>query len=216
MNSILKASPQLHALPEREARLSPSADILTDIYDERCNLAVWQRQLSPEIENYLKQLLGTERRINLKTLFTCQPSMEQTVRESLMQTFPEGTGRDALITDILQLMEMYECLFEPRMIGVRLASLQQAMCPKFHVDYLPARLVTAYQGSGTQWIQDRQCEGSRIPAEEPETYEQLNTGDVALLKGDGWFDNEGLGIVHRSPPVTAGTQRLFLSLDWAD
>ncbi len=216
MNSILKASPQLSLQPERETRFSTEAEILTDIYDERCNLAVWQRQLSLEIEGYLQQVLSSEQRINLKTLFTCQPGMEQAVRESLEQILPDAAGRDVLVADILQLMDMYECLFEPRMIGVRLASLQQAMCPKFHVDYLPARLVTTYKGSGTQWIKDSATGGPRIPTENPENYEQLNTGDVALLKGDGWFDNEGLGIVHRSPPVQAGTQRLFLSLDWAD
>lgn len=47
-------------------------------------------------------------------------------------------------------------------------------------------------------------------------YRQLMAGDVALLKGEGWFGNEGCGVVHRSPGVTGGGGRLFLSLDPLD
>lgn len=212
----MHAAQLIPPLQSREARLSPDPEILTEIYEPGCNLAVWQRQLSPEIQHYLQLGITPEQRINLKTLFTCQPDMDTVVRDSLEQALPLAEGRQALIEDILQLMQMYECLFEPGMIGIRLATLQQAMCPRFHVDYLPARLVTTYLGTGTQWLKDSEEGEARIPAQAPEKYEQLGTGDVALLKGNGWFDNEGLGIVHRSPPVQEGTNRLFLSLDWAD
>ena len=202
--------------PLREARIDDSPEVFTQIYDPACNLAVWQRTLPGAVHDYLSRCLSDERRIHLKTLFTCQPEMHLQVRDSLEQTLPQGEGRQALIDDIVQLMEMYACLFEPRLIGIRLATLQQAMCPRFHVDYLPARLVTTYFGAGTQWLSEPTTGEARIPAQEPTHFEQLNTGDVALLKGDGWFENEGLGIVHRSPAVAAGSSSLFLSLDWAD
>ncbi len=203
-------------LPCREARMGHTPEALTEIYDPACNLAVWQRSLSDEIRHYLRQCEQSGRSLSAKTLFSCQGDMLEEVRNTLNSTLPQGQGREALIEDILQLMEMYACLFEPQSIGLRLATLQHAMCPGFHVDHLPARLVTCYQGTGTQWLPEPATGQPRIPAQEPERFEQLNAGDVALLKGEGWYDNEGFGIVHRSPPVPAGQTRLFLSLDWAD
>jgi hypothetical protein len=38
---------------------------------------------------------------------------------------------------------------------------------------------------------------------------------VALLKGESWENNEGAGLVHRSPAVKSGQQRLLLTLDFA-
>jgi len=31
--------------------------------------------------------------------------------------------------------------------------------------------------------------------------QKVKSGDVALLKGDGWYGNHGLGIAQRSPAV---------------
>jgi len=44
--------------------------------------------------------------------------------------------------------------------------------------------------------------------------ERINTGEVALLKGEKWQGNEGNGLIHRSPAVVAGERRLILTLDW--
>lgn len=200
----------------REARLGNTPEILTDIYNPDCNLAVWKRTLSQDVALYLQCFAKTQQSVAIRTLFTCQPAMADNVRHCLQQALPKGQGQDAIIEDVVHLMEMYECLFEPQAIGMRLTKLDRAMCPRFHVDYLPARLVTCYLGAGTQWLPEPPAGVTRIPTEEPETFEQLHAGDVALLKGDGWYENEGFGIVHRSPPVPEGQTRLFLSLDWAD
>ena len=44
--------------------------------------------------------------------------------------------------------------------------------------------------------------------------EQINTGEVALLKGEKWQGNEGAGLIHRSPALAPGERRLILTLDW--
>ena len=43
----------------------------------------------------------------------------------------------------------------------------------------------------------------------------LKSGQVALLKGEGWLGNQNAGLVHRSPAIAAGNSRLFLSLDFS-
>ncbi len=198
------------------ARLARDSEVLGEIYQPECNLAVWQRSLTPEITAYVEQLSQSGREINLRNLLSCDQELIDDSQQLLQRSLPEGEGSQALIDNICELVEMYECLFEPKQIGLRLSTLRRAMCPKFHVDYLPARLVTCFGGSGTEWLPEPQDGSPRIPETEPDNIEQLKAGDVALLKGDGWFNNEGYGIVHRSPAVAPGEMRLFLSLDFAD
>ncbi len=47
------------------------------------------------------------------------------------------------------------------------------------------------------------------------TFNNVNTGDIVLLKGEGWYGNEGLGAVHRSPAVKQGEKRVVLTMDFA-
>ncbi|MNV95110.1 hypothetical protein D3C71_1899700 [compost metagenome] len=49
---------------------------------------------------------------------------------------------------------------------------------------------------------------------EPEDYQQMLCGEVAVLKGEKWQGNEGLGLIHRSPQPAPGERRLILTLDW--
>ena len=45
---------------------------------------------------------------------------------------------------------------------------------------------------------------------------QLETGHVALLKGESWQGNEGKGIVHRSPHSDSNYRRLYLTIDFVE
>ena len=103
-----------------------------------------------------------------------------------------------------------------------------AMCPRFHVDQVPCRLITTYQGPATQWLEEDSLNRQKLGRGsngQPDrssglikadaTIQQISVGDVALLKGERWEGNEGRGIVHRSPAVAAGQYRLLLTLDMA-
>ena len=48
-----------------------------------------------------------------------------------------------------------------------------------------------------------------------ELIQQINAGEVALLKGEKWQGNEGAGLIHRSPALAPGERRLILTLDLA-
>jgi hypothetical protein len=108
-------------------------------------------------------------------------------------------------------------LLGARRIGLRLRVLDKAMCPRFHVDHVPVRLITTYAGVGSQWLKegamDRQQLG-QANAEPQAQIQQLKSGEVALLKGEKWHGNEGFGLIHRSPQPAAGERRLILTLDW--
>ncbi|GAA3544883.1 DUF1826 domain-containing protein [Zobellella aerophila] len=185
---------------------------LTRIYDPGCNLAVWRRTLPVEVAAYVQKLMQLDRRVSVRGLLT-----PETVMDELHARLPDLPGREALAADIRLLVEMFACLFGLSRVGVRLASLQTAMCPRFHVDRVPCRLVTTYSGPGTHWLNQQQRDQLlEQQGKEPERWQQLAVGEVALLKGEAWEDNDGEGLWHRSPPVPTGYGRLFLSLDVAD
>ena len=74
---------------------------------------------------------------------------------------------------------------------------------------VPCRLVTTYHGIGTEWLPDTAADRSKLGTgnqgkpdhtsgffRRANAVRQLQSGDVALLKGELWEGNEGAGIIH--------------------
>jgi hypothetical protein len=195
---------------------------LTDVYQEDCNIAVWKRALPKELQQdvneYLKMNTG------LQASMILSPVNAVTVIHKALG------GKQltvALSKNIAELVDIFSCLFELDRVGLRLTVLDKAMCPRFHVDQVPARLVTTFQGIGTEWLPHKLIDRSKLGHasqgkpddgsglfQNNSDIQQLSSGDVALLKGEGWHGNEGAGLVHRSPMLQAGERRLLLTLDF--
>lgn len=109
----------------------------------------------------------------------------------------------------------FACLNGVTTVGVRLVHLRQPMCPRFHVDRIPSRLIVALTGPGTEWIPApavRWADGrSLAPSQDGEAVCRVAPGSIALFKGAGFDDGAAPGVVHRSPPGAA--ERLVLTLD---
>jgi hypothetical protein len=151
------------------------------------------------------------------------------VKNEVLSGLPEYAGQESFADDVYLLAAMYIDLFDLDRIGMRLTILDKTMCPRFHIDKLPCRLISTYIGSGTEWLPndgvDRRKLGhgaGGLPDKvsgifsHSDSIQQLNVGDVALMKGAGWDGFEDTAIVHRSPELSVGEKRLILSLDFAD
>ncbi|MEM8497458.1 MAG: DUF1826 domain-containing protein [Pseudomonadota bacterium] len=197
--------------------------VLADFYQEDVNIAVWQRTLSPSFRRTISEFLTINPIVRFSEVVTPEGA-PMVLKESLGQHSPPE-----LIEDIAELVDMFCCLFELKRVGLRLAVLDSAMCPRFHVDRVPGRLVTTYQGVATEWLphekvrRDKLGSGSNGKADnrsglfQSETdIQQLGCGDVAILKGELWEENENAGLVHRSPTPVVGENRLLLTLDFSD
>lgn len=132
----------------------------------------------------------------------------------------------ALAQDLAFWVEVLADLTEAESVGVRLARLERAMCPRFHFDRVALRLVLTYAGRGTELVAhedvDRRRLGHAAAGQTDETsgllapsarIHRAQAGDVVLLKGEGWPGNQGRGAVHRSPAATPAAPRLVLTLD---
>ncbi len=204
----------------RVAAQSHDPAVLADIYRDDVNIAIWQRGLSRELQDVVDALATSNR--SIMSAMTVSP-------ESALASVTEALGTDpddALSQDIAELVEMYCCLLGLNRAGLRLSTLVDAMCPKFHVDRVPCRLVTTYMGPGSEWLHHDAVDRSKLGLgsrgkpdlesglmKSPQDIQQLNHGDVALLKGELWEGNEDAGLVHRSPAVPDGDIRLLLTLD---
>lgn len=172
--------------------LGDSSDVLCEIFRNDVNLAVWQRPTNPELLRYTSQLPAD---LLIKRMLPLDE-----IEPTLQRLLPDGEGKDALAADIYDAAQMLGCVMDTDTIGVRLAVLQQAQCPKWHTDAVMLRLLITYQGEGTQYLQDGL--GSNACQVVPQ--------HIALLKGSAWSD-KSMAIVHRSPPGLA--RRVVLTLD---
>lgn len=190
--------------------------VLSDIYKEEINIAIWQRQKQFSV----KEFLALNPTFKKEMILTPQDAFSR-VSESFNNNMSEVSE------DIALLVDMFCYLFELKQVGMRLKVLDKAMCPKFHVDKVPCRLVTTYQGTATEWLPHElvdqtklgwgcnglaDCESGLYKSESD--IQQLNCGDVALIKGTLWEGNENAGLVHRSPELITNEKRLILTLDF--
>ncbi|VVQ29375.1 MULTISPECIES: DUF1826 domain-containing protein [Pseudomonas] len=195
----------------------PTPKTLTRILDDDTNLAVWQRQLPLHISDFAQLLLSLNEPLGQSLCLELPHEDAEPDLTGLASGFRDLEGYEGFIADLKWLVSAFACLLGAKRIGLRLRVLDKAMCPRFHVDHVPVRLITTYAGVGSQWLKegamDRQQLG-QANAEPQAQIQQLKSGDVALLKGEKWHGNEGFGLIHRSPQPAAGERRLILTLDW--
>ncbi|WP_435034140.1 DUF1826 domain-containing protein [Pseudomonas neuropathica] len=190
---------------------------LTRILDDDTNLAVWKRQLPLHISEFAHLLLSLNEPFAESLCLELPDEDAEPDLTGLASGFRDLEGYEGFVADLKWLVGAFACLLGAKRIGLRLRVLDKAMCPRFHVDHVPVRLITSYAGVGSEWLKEGAMDRSQLGqanAEPQGQIQQLDSGDVALLKGEKWHGNEGFGLVHRSPQLTAGQRRLILTLDW--
>lgn len=207
----------------RYAVESTAPVVLSDIYDQQTNIVIWRRELSDTLKNSVMAFVASNP--NFLTTMTVTP---QSSLSSISRALG-GVKQQELSENIAELVDMFCCLFELKRAGLRLAAIDRAMCPKFHTDKIPCRLVTTFQGIATEWLPHQAVKREKLgvgskgqPDNQSGLYgqehdiQQLKCGDVGLLKGELWEGNENAGLVHRSPALLEGQRRLLLTLDFRE
>ncbi len=204
--------------PQPRQLLGDSPAILGETLNDGVNLSVWQRQLPLHIVEFAETLLALGE--PLAESLTLEPSGDGELQLStLAAAHRDVAGHAGFVADVVWLARAFACLVDARRIGLRLRLLNKAMCPRFHVDHVPLRLITTYAGAGSEWLREGVMARRRLgePSAEPTdaaAVERLQVGEVALFKGEKWQGNEGAGIIHRSPLAAPDAPRLILTLDW--
>ena len=201
-------SPVISHEPTSWRRLAEVAD-LAEIYEPGVQVCSWQRSIDPLITTYLSGIAHYGKLQFIETL--------ESGHSATLDALPEGEGRQLLVEDLALLAEVFCDLSGCPAVGLRGARIENAMCPKWHIDRVPVRLLCTYEGPGTEWLDDQSVPRSALSEQTDGAFQQATTGEVVLLKGALWQDNEKQGAIHRSPSMETG-QRTVVSLDplWRD
>jgi len=206
------------------ARTSSSIRAVEDIadiallFEDAVNVIVLRR---PENASLITEARGALEHPGFRVMLPVLPSA--TGLANLMERMPH---MPCLAHEVHFWTEVLAELTGCELVGVRLARVESAMCPRFHVDKVTVRLVGTFAGDGTEYIAtedvDRRFLGHAARGASDESsgllrngaqVHRANCGDVVLLKGEAWPDNAGRGAVHRSPAASAAEPRLVMTLD---
>lgn len=225
MNAVL-AEPMAAGCAEQtigniDARLGEQPTVLSDIYQDGVNIAVWQRRFEQGFAKAISQYMAANPTMSKSLTVSAANAIE------VLDYATDGQAPKALLEDMAQLVDMFCYLFDLDEVGLRFATLSGAMCPRFHVDQVPCRLVTTYHGAATEWLPNPTVDRSKLGRgsngqpdslsglyQHESDVQQLHCGDVALLKGGRWEGNEETALVHRSPAIDAGKPRFIMTLDF--
>lgn len=195
-----------------------------EILRDDVNLAVWQRQLDPVATQFSQAVLASGRALAETFTWAAKDSEASDIvtLPGFAQAVADIPGYAAFVADVGYLVSLFACLLDARAVGVRLRTLDKAMCPRWHVDKVPVRLITSYVGPGSEWLTEQDSPRQQLGGPAVDSWNEdasaraLACGEVALVKGERWHGNEGRGLVHRSPCLPTGQRRLLLTLDWLD
>jgi hypothetical protein len=112
------------------------------------SVAVWTRPEVPLVTQYYVDVFKSLG-MGIRGVFSIT-----SLKEEIAKLLPDGrnsAGKQAAIDDMYLLSDMLTTLFDCDSVGVRLVPLSSAMCPSFHVDNIPVRLVNTYLSEGTEW-----------------------------------------------------------------
>lgn len=187
--------------------------VLTEVLQDGVNLAVWRRRLPVHLEDFAELVISLGQPLSDQRVVDVD-EQQVPILPNLLREAADLQGYEAFVADVTWLLAAYTCLVGARRVGLRLRVLDGPMCPRFHVDNVPLRLLTTYVGPGSEWLQEPDSPRGELHTAQPpvDKIQHLHVADVAVLKGEKWQGNEGAGLVHRSPSVQQG--RLLLSLDW--
>ncbi len=194
-------------------------EVLSRISDTGVNLCLWQRQGQEEITREVAALDGSS--LPDVRCPTSQASFDDDVARLLQRQGLDPLAFKHWRADLRQVADLYFKVSQGYDVTLRLETLDDTRCPRFHVDRTHLRLLCTYHGPGTEWLTDAQVDREAqntgasnediIRFGEPSRFE---TFWVGILKGASYPGNAGRGLMHRSPPTTGfGQTRVLFCLD---
>jgi hypothetical protein len=126
--------------------------------------------------------------------------------------------------DLARLVSCFRALTGSSRLRVGFELQTHDQCPKFHVDAVEMRLITAYIGPGTEWLSEDAVDREALQKHDYSSFEEANAailrpgarvrhaqaGEVLILRGSRSLTAQGRGAVHRSPPIESSQARRLL------
>lgn len=198
--SVTSRNASWHDLPV--TTVFNAQQLRSELVHDTVDAAFWARETPPGVLQWLENV-GPDSWPRGRFVLT-----PLDVQACLTDLFA-ATGVDAtpallwLQEDVTHLAHSVQKLIGSTRIRLRLETIFDNACSKFHIDNVVARLICTYYGPGTELsLQDQD-----LPCAVP-------TGAPVLLKGKRWLGGEVPALRHRSPPIEGtGKARLVLVIE---
>ena len=135
------------------------AAAISEIFQEEINISVWQRKLNSAIKQASELIIKSNP--NLQISGVIKPNE---VNEILISEIGSDEILKYFYKDVSMLVKMFHYLLDIKNIGFRLRVLDHAMCPRFHVDRVPCRLITTYRGIASEWLPHNKVDRGKLGA----------------------------------------------------
>ena len=174
---------------------------LAEIYSDDVELVNVARPNFERVESLSQRLILSRQAHQIQWI---QPLHAPNLAEGQLPRSIETSVRLMLVDQITEGCDVLGELLGCTKVGVRLATLRSPMCPSFHVDKIPCRLLITLSGGGTEWIPNSDVDWAvftdpadqNIPLRPGTTVRKLPAGRWSLLKGGAWSRTYH-GVVHR-------------------
>lgn len=187
-------------------RYADTPEDLSVLHDPSCAAAILRRQPMPGFLSWI-DTLEPERLPKARAMLRPEHVRESVVQICNESRTPECSEREWLIDDVTHLARIFAGLMDARYLRLRFDVVATNACRKFHCDFVTARLICTYRGTGTQY-------GFAADGTEPRQIFTLPAYAPILLRGRHWPEFPPSGLLHRSPPIEGtGETRLVLVLD---
>ena len=186
-----------------------------DIYSDEIEIIGVDRPNSDQIKVLANEFIETKEDLKIQWV---QATNDEDSTSNILPASMNPNLCSIISDQIRESSEMLGELLGCKEVGVRLATLRSPMCPLFHIDQIPCRLLITLCGEGTEWISNEDVDwdiffdtsNKNVPIKHSGEINKIKAGQWALLKGAIW-NNNYQGLVHRSPHEEQ--PRLLLSLD---
>ncbi|MBA4263661.1 MAG: hypothetical protein C0453_01140 [Comamonadaceae bacterium] len=203
-------------LAQTSVQTGTTPDVLHRITRPGSDMVVWQRSNAMPWTAWLNALPSDALPVGRLMLQPAEAlaALHETCKAS---GTPMGNMRDLFTFDVADLVGRFAAITGTDTVALRMDLITGNACRRWHRDCLPLRLICTYRGPSTLWVPPALAALALNHAEDELASQasQLQTGDVALLKGCGWAEQtHDAGTVHRSPRMEGtGLVRLVLVLD---
>lgn len=192
---------------------------LGTVLNSNINLSVWRRFPEPSVSSEI-DVLDAHDLPDVRCRATAA-GFDDDLCELLQSSGLDPAHFTAWRADLKQLAGLYFPLTGGRKVTLRLETINNDGCRRFHTDRTNLRMLCTYRGPGTEWLMDEQvdrnAEAAGAPNDEILRYgepSQLDTFWVGILKGTAFPGNSAGGLVHRSPRISGMEQvRVLFCLD---
>ena len=198
--SVLAVDPKA----QRPSQLPRNVHIAKDLKDHaallspKCNLVLYFWEPSATLRELLEKTPEME-----------LPESSQDIAGDTLSQLASGAKsalEQQLFGELLPYVEEFKELTQAKRLFARLLKTKEQMCPLFHVDNIPLRMLVTLKGAGTEWLDEADARRQGLGkgrndkiVRDGALVQQLKPFQIALMKGQLFSGHYGKGLIHRSP-----------------